>query len=130
MDRTFHRRVGMGGIVMVIIAAFLALFFFLSRKAETAILGFAMLALAAVAVERLIHTTYTLTADGRLVIYRGRFSRIVSVPISEIADVRKVNGRLLVASHVLVEYGGKKVVAIQPDDAQRFVAELQKRMET
>lgn len=38
-------------------------------------------------IERIIHSTYTLTADGKLVVYYGRFYKGKTIPLIDITDV-------------------------------------------
>ena len=81
---------------------------------------------------RLIHTTYTLTVDGRLRIDRGRFSRRRERPLSDIVSVERassmrVAGHALV-SYVLVCYKDGKQDALQPVKEEEFIRSLTKRM--
>lgn len=130
MDRTFHRRVGVEDFAVVAAAAALSLMLFMSGNAAAAMSGFGMLALAAVAVERIIHTTYTLTADGMLVVNRGRFSRSLAISEGSITAVRLVKRRFFLSSHVLVEHGNGMMAALRPENGERFVAELRKGVRT
>ena len=71
MNRTFHHNVSMQGIATIVLLAVVALWCFLVRSGITPALGFVCLLLGAAGVDRLVHTTYTFTADGNLVIVRG-----------------------------------------------------------
>lgn len=92
----------------------------------------ATLLLLVVAVERIIHTTYTVTADGRLVVSYGRFSRPLSIPLSALRRVERYRrlrmGSRCLFSYLLVVYGEEKHVAVMPTDEEAFVAELKRRM--
>jgi len=110
-------------------AAALALMCFTERSMAAALMGFGMLAIAAVSVERIIHTTYVLTSDGRLLVSKGRFARIVDIGCSEVTSVRLVKRRLLLSSHVVIEYGDGKTVVVQPEAEERFVKEMRRRMD-
>ena len=88
--------------------------------------------LLVVAVERIIHTTYTVTADGRLVVSHGRFSRRLDIPLSGLRRVERIRrlraGRHSLFSYLLVVYGDGKCVAVMPVREEDFVAELKRRI--
>lgn len=80
---------------------------------------------------KIIHTTYTLTTDGQLIIYEGRFSRRRERSLVEIVSVEcrssmQVGGRALV-HYVLVVYQDGKHDAFQPTNEEEFVRILEKR---
>ena len=82
-------------------------------------------------IEKIIHTTYTLTTDGQLIIYEGRFSRKRERSLAEIVSVdcrssMQVGGRALV-HYVLVVYKDGKHDALQPTNEKEFVRILEKR---
>ena len=82
-------------------------------------------------IEKIIHTTYTLTADGRLVVYEGRFSRRRERSLAEVVSVERrssmqVAGRALVR-YVLVVYKDGKHDALQPVNEEEFIRALEKR---
>ena len=72
MNRIFHARVAIGQYLFLLLATAVTLHEMWMRHAVLTVL---FMLLLVVAIERLIHTTYTLTADGRLVLYFGRFCR-------------------------------------------------------
>lgn len=89
-----------------------------------------MLLLVAV-IEKLIHTTYTVTADGRLLLYFGRFSREKEIRLDDITAVERASsmriGRFAVMRYVLVRYGEDRCVALLPVKGQEFVWLLEQR---
>ena len=79
MDKVFHARIHFLMYLFLAVLVVGVCFSFLHRMGLCAALT---LLLLVVAVERIIHTTYTLTADGRLVVSHGRFSRRLDIPLS------------------------------------------------
>ena len=71
MNRTFHHNVSLQGIATIVLLAVAALWCFLVRSGITPVLGFVCLLIGAAGVDRLVHTTYTFTADGNIVIEYG-----------------------------------------------------------
>lgn len=87
-----------------------------------------------VVIERIIHTTYTVTTDGMLEISCGRFIRKKVIPISEITAISRSHsmkiGRFSVTDYILIEYGKEKFVSVLPVKEREFIALLEKRMNT
>ena len=87
-----------------------------------------------VLVERSIHTSYTVTTDGMLLISRGRFSKMFSIPlldIHRIEQVRRVRlGSFCLNSYLLIYYGyspgEEKVVSLIPSNEEELVTYIQK----
>lgn len=130
MDRIFHKRVGVRDFVVVAVFAIVGLWAFMHRNVQSGLVGLAMMMLAALTVERAVHTIYTLTADGRLLIDCGRFARRREVSLTDIRSVYRVEGRLLLRSYVAVECASGSVIAVQPGNEEGFVKELRRRMES
>ena len=55
------------------------------------ILATLMMLFLIVVIEQIIHTVYTVTADGLLLLNHGRFIRKKTIPIAEITSIRKVH---------------------------------------
>ncbi len=83
----------------------------------------------AAGVDRSINTTYTFTADGQLVIARGRLGKHLVIPVGDIISVRKIRGTLIVASHIVIEYGAGHITYAQPSEADGFIREIKRRQE-
>lgn len=129
MNRTFHYRVSLVNYLAVFIVAAAALFFFWNRSIANAVVGFLLLMAVLMMVERIIHTMYVFTADGVLVIDRGRFSRSIAIPVSDIIKVGIVRPALLPVRFVTIEYGAGRVVTVQPVNEEAFVDEIKRRQE-
>ena len=62
-----------------------------------------------------------------LIINEGRFSTNKNVPVCDIVDVRTVKTFMGLDQCVVIEYGNKNMVAVQPDNAEAFEKEIRKR---
>ena len=128
MDRVFHARVGAARYLALLMFTFMLVYCLWVKYILIAVLwGILLLHF----IEKIIHTTYTLTADGRLVVYEGRFSRRRERSLAEVVSVERrssmqVAGRALVR-YVLVVYKDGKHDALQPVNEEEFIRALEKR---
>lgn len=129
MNRTFHRRFSIQGCLVAVLLAAMSFWCFWMRTTFSPFLGFVLLFMAVKAIGRLIHTTYTFTPDGLLVISSGRLSKAKTIAVADIVGAWQVKGRLLVAGHIVIEYGAGHLVSVQPDNEKAFVDEVRKRLE-
>lgn len=131
MNRIFHARVPWHTFFLLLLLVIITLWFYWERSGILAVLS---LLLMVVLVERSIHTTYTVTTDGMLLISRGRFSKPFSIPlldIHRIEQVRKVRlGSYCLNSYLLLYYasstGEEKVVSLIPSNEEELVTYIQK----
>ena len=72
MNRIFHARIAMGQYLFLILIGILAVYMLWYKSPFLAAIFMLWLV---VIIEKLIHTTYTVTPDGKLVLSFGRFSR-------------------------------------------------------
>ena len=114
--------------LFIALIAALAVYFLWNRMPVG---GVAMLLLLVVAIERVIHTTYTITTDGRLVVSYGRFQKPVVIAVREVRRVEKLRGlqfgRHCLVEYLLVCYGDEKHVAVMPVKEDEFLETLHKR---
>lgn len=89
MNRIFHARIHFAMYMLVILLTMCVGWAFWNKALLT---GTAALLLLVITVERIIHTVYVLTADGRLVIDRGRFARRRTLWLADIKRVEKCEG--------------------------------------
>ena len=84
-----------------------------------------------VIIEKLIHTTYTVTPDGKLVLFFGRFSRGKEILLKDITSVERASsmqvGRFALMRYVLVKYGGGKCAVLLPVKEEEFIRLLEER---
>ena len=78
MDRIFHVRTPYTQIAFLILLSILS-FYFLWIK--SGILAAVIMVLLVIVIERIINSTYTITKEGILIIYKGRFSKKIEIPI-------------------------------------------------
>lgn len=127
MNRTYHQFVSVQGLLVVVLLALAALICFLLRTGLSPLVGCCCLLLGAAAVDRLVNTTYTFTPDNNLVIARGRLGKPIVVPVGDIIAVHAMRGSLLIARHIIIEYGAGHITFAQPALADDFIAEIHKR---
>lgn len=127
MNRIFHARIAVGQYLFLIMIAALAVFGLWEKHILVAVI--AMLWLI-VSIERLIHTTYTITPDGKLVLFFGRFSRGKEILLKDIISVERASsmqiGRFAVMRYVLVKYGAGKCLALLPVKEEEFILLINK----
>lgn len=126
-NRIFRYKVSFLNLAGVAVVAVAALCAFLSCTVVGSAVGLALLLAVVSMAERMAHTAYTLTADGLLVVSRGRFSRRVTVRLTDIVAVESVRGGVMPVSYVLIRYGAGHELSAQPVDAEAFVVEIRKR---
>ena len=129
MSRTFQHRVTPSALVSILLLAFLTLYFFWHRGGFHVIIALILLVTTTLVIERVIHTTYTLTDDGFLEIYQGRFSGVRRLPLTDIVSVEVKKPFLGLANYVLIMYGANHFVSVQPDNEEAFIREIKKRQD-
>lgn len=131
MNRIFHARIVLGQYFMLAIITFLAVYFLWDKRPLLAV--FWMLWLVFL-IERLIHTTYTVTAGGTLQISHGRFSRLRERPLSDIVSVGQVSSMRVagyaVVHYVLVRYKDGRHDALMPAGEEEFIRVLRDRLKS
>lgn len=126
-NRTFQHRVTIAGIIVPIIMAIMAMYFLWHRTAIHLIIGFGLIVLVVLMLERLLHTCYIVTAD-QLIIDRGRLDQKQTIPLQDIKRITKIKRKWL-ASYILIEYGGRNETSVQPQNEDSFIQEIQKRQD-
>lgn len=129
MNRIFHARIAWYQYFLLVVLTVNAVGALWCKYILVAVLFMLMLI---VVIEQIIHTAYTLTADGNLEVSRGRFIRKMVIPLSQITTVRKYHsmklGRFSVTDYILIEYGKGKFASVMPVKEQEFAQLLEKRM--
>ena len=87
-----------------------------------ALIGMFFAMIVIINIERIIHSTYTLTADGNLVIYNGR---ITDVELKRLFGLK----HLRFTRYVLVHYDNDKVIDLLPEKPEEFMNALVRRLE-
>lgn len=105
MNRQFQSKISFGNYVLL--AALLSVAIYFIWQTETVLarsLSGIMLAIdlfvMVIVIERMIHTTYTVTADKQLIIHKGRFGKDIIISLDEIDKIDRIN-RLRIAGKPL-----------------------------
>ena len=109
MNRIFHARIAWYHYFLLLVLTVNAVGALWCKYILPAVL---LMLLLIVVIEQIIHTVYTVSADGNLEISMGRFIRKKVIPIAEITAIRKYHsmkfGKFSVTNYVLIEYGNGK----------------------
>ena len=127
MDRLFHQRFTLASKCGITILTLLAGYLLWMRSAANALLGFVVVIILVVIIERVIHTVYIFTSAGNLVIDHGRFARKITIPVNEIIKSTVVNTPMGLSHYILLEYGAEHFVSVQPENYEAFIEELRRR---
>lgn len=108
MNRIFHVKIAGGTYFLLILLTAVMVFAFWCMKA---MIGLVVALGLIIIIERIIHSTYTLTADGKLVVYYGRFYKGKTIPLTDITDVELKRssgfGGIMPSKYVLIHYEKK-----------------------
>ena len=85
MNRIFHVKIAGGTYLFLILLTAVMVFAFWCMKA---MIGLVVALGLIIIIERIIHSTYMLTADGKLVVYYGRFYKGKTIPLTDITKFR------------------------------------------
>lgn len=128
MNRIFHARIAWYQYFLLAVLAVNAFGFLWCKNI---LLAAALMLLLVVVIEQVIHTTYTVTTEGDLILSYGRFIRRKVIPIQEIIEMRKCTsmkiGRFSVTQYVLIEYGKGKFATALPVKEREFVEAIEKK---
>ena len=128
MNRIFHQRFTLTSKCAISLFTLLAFYFLWNKIALPALLVVIVIVMM---IERVLHTTYTFLIDEdgvqQLVIYRGRFSKSISIRVGDIVKVTRMKAVFGLSCYLLVQYGACHLVSLQPDNEEQFMAELNKR---
>ena len=131
MDRTFHQRISPASACGILAFALLALYMFWTKNA---LVGCLLAAVVVLMIERVVHTTYVFRRnDGdeeMLYIDNGRFSKTRQIRVNNIVSCRKMSTGFGLSQYVLLQCGHKRLVSVQPDNADAFIDEIRKRQAT
>jgi len=83
-------------------------------------------------IERFIHTTYTITPDGHLILSSGRFAKSKSIWLKDIVSVeRRDSVKIMgfsILRYVMIGYGSGRYLSILPLKEKEFVDLLETRI--
>ena len=125
MNRIFHVKIAGGTYLFLILLTAVMVFAFWCMKA---MIGLVVALGLIITIERIIHSTYTLTADGKLVVYYGRFYKGKTIPLTDITDVelKRSSG---FGGIMPSKYVKKNLLSLVPVKPEEFINALVKRLE-
>lgn len=127
MNRIFHSKITWYNYfyLLVLTATTIALLW-----EKQIIVGVVLMLLLIVLIERIIHTTYTLTNNGLLILSHGRFSKEKTVLISKITQIERIKtlkaGKFYLTKYLFIIYEGG-FVAITPVKEDEIISCLVKK---
>lgn len=125
MNRIFHHRFTLPAKCSIALFALLAFWLFWQRMP---VVAFAVVVVVLMMMERVLHGSYTLTAD-RLLIDRGRFARRREIRLCDIVRCTSMTGIFGLSHYLLIEYGAGRLTTVQLSEEAVFIRELKKRQE-
>ena len=129
MERIFFFFFRFGQMAFLLLFTGLAVYFLWMKLVVLAALF--MLAMV-VLVEKLVHTTYTLTSDGKLLLCYGRFWRRRELSLADVRSVRRASarwlGRFEYMHCVLVHLETARCEILFPVNEEEFVRAVEKRL--
>ncbi len=127
MNRIFHVRTPYTQVVFLLLLSILSFYFL---WIQSGILAAVVMVLLIIVIERIINSTYTITQEGVLIIYKGRFSKKIEIPIESISHIEKCRsmnfGKFHLVDYILIKYDSKKHMALMPMKEKEFLNELAK----
>ena len=128
--RVFHQRFTLAAKCGIALCVLLMFYFFWIK---TAIISLLLLIVGVGMIERVLHTTYTIgLADDQyfLLVDKGRFSFQTLVPVNEISRVIPMRRLFGLSRYLLVEYGENRLLSVEPQEEEEFIAEIKKRKQS
>ena len=129
MNRVFHARITWYHLLFLVLVSVCPVYLVWHTQALGALL-FSLVLL--VLIECVIHTTYTVTAEGLLVIAKGRFYKKRTIPIGEILSIERKRSMTVfncsVTHFVLIRWGYDKYVALIPVKEKEFIQLIRERI--
>ncbi|MCD8235687.1 MAG: PH domain-containing protein [Prevotellaceae bacterium] len=128
MNRVFQAKINIGNYILLTLLLLVAIH---SMWHVNGILLCLSLLLLVVIIERMIHTTYTITTDGTLIISNGRFSKRKVVSLSDIDSIERIRGMRIggkaISTSLLITCKNGKLFQVNPGNEDDFVKCVQKR---
>lgn len=131
MNRLFNAKIEPGSFLLL--ALVLAATVFLMWTSRNGIVIMVMLLLMLVMIERIIHTNYTVTSDGKLIIHTGRFSKDKRVDLSQVRSAERMAGIRLfgkaLRTFVVIECYDGRVFSLIPKEEEKFLKCVRQRLD-
>lgn len=127
MNRIFHARIAIGQYLFLLLVTGVAIWALWNKHVVLAVL---MVILLVLGIEKLINTTYTLTSDGHLVLYYGRYMKGKTILLSEVTAVERVCQIRLFGVGLMrcvLVYHGNNTEALMPVKEEEFIEVINKK---
>ena len=123
MNKIFHARIAVAEYLFLALITISAVY---QLWVKSAIWAVPLLVLIIILIERFIHTTYTITTDGKLILYFGRFTRSKEILLKDIISIERATtmkiGRFALMRYVVVKYGAQgKCAVLLPVKEDAFI---------
>lgn len=128
MNRIFHARVPWYTVLFLILLAGITIWSYWERLGLVALISLLWMV---VLIERTIHTTYTVTTDGKLVVHRGRFSKDIIVPLTDIRRIELIRsaaiGPICLKRYLLVHCEKGRTLSLIPARGEEMVMYIKEK---
>ncbi len=135
MNRLFHTKIAIGNYVLLAALLSVAIYFvwhtdMLTRQGSGLLLTIDLLAMVII-IERMIHSTYTITTDRTLIISKGRFAKKRVISLDEIAKIDRINhwrvGQKPLRTSLVIVLKDNTEYYINPNNEEDFIKCIQQR---
>ena len=128
MDKIYHQRFTLAAKSFISVVTLLAVYLFWFKSIAHIIVGVMVVLMLVSIIESVIHTTYKITSDDKLIIERGRLFKKRILPIGDIVKISRRETKFKLSHYILIEYGADKCVSLQPEDEDALMEEIKKRL--
>ncbi len=128
MDKIYHQRFTLAAKSFITVITLLAVYLFWFKSIAHIIVGVMVVLMLVSIIESVIHTTYKITSDDKLIIERGRLFKKRILPIGDIVKISRRETKFKLSHYILIEYGADKCVSLQPEDENALMEEIKKRL--
>lgn len=128
MDKIYHQRFTLAAKSFITVITLLAVYLFWFKSIAHIIVGVMVVLMLVSIIESVIHTTYKITSDDKLIIERGRLFKKRILPIGDIVKISRRETKFKLSHYILIEYGADKCVSLQPEDEDALMEEIKKRL--
>ena len=128
MDKIYHQRFTLAAKSFITVITLLAVYLFWFKSIAHVIVGVMVVRMLVSIIESVIHTTYKITSDDKLIIERGRLFKKRILPIGDIVKISRRETKFKLSHYILIEYGADKCVSLQPEDEDALMEEIKKRL--
>ena len=125
MNRTFQGRITPGMVLIFILLLSITFYFGWYKN----ILAIPLIIIVIFMIERMLHTTFTVTSSRLFIIHKGRFSKDIDISISDIAKIEKgtsLYSKLGVYAYLNIILKNGKEISVWPADEKSFLEWIQK----